>query len=245
MNDSVSPDLTSLYNSYNINIDKKPNHIAVIMDGNGRWANQQKKNRSFGHEAGVNSLKTAIQSAIEFGIPNISFWAFSTENWKRPKHEVNFLFTLFAKIIKKEINNLMKHGIKVKFYGFLQNIPTKTRDILDFCQEKTHNNHKIQVNIMINYGSKQEMLQSIEQIIDKKLPVTEENLRDNMITHDLPDPDILIRTSGEFRISNFLLWQLAYTELFFLDTLWPDFSRKDMISVLQEYSQRQRRFGGL
>jgi len=225
MNDSVSPDLTSLYNSYNINIDKKPNHIAVIMDGNGRWANQQKKNRSFGHEAGVNSLKTAIQSAIEFGIPNISFWAFSTENWKRPKYEVNFLFTLFAKIIKKEIGTLMKHSIKVRFYGFLQNIPTKTRDILDFCQEKTQNNHKIQVNIMINYGSKQEMLQSIEQIIDKKLPVTEENLRDNMITHDLPDPDILIRTSGEFRISNFLLWQLAYTELFFLDTLWPDFSR--------------------
>jgi undecaprenyl diphosphate synthase len=245
MNDSHPDSLLSLYNSYNINIKKKPHHIAIIMDGNGRWASLQKKKRSRGHTAGVDSLKIAIQTAIEFGITNLSFWAFSTENWKRPKYEINFLFSLFGKIIKKEINTLMMHGIKVRFYGFLQSLPIKTQETLCFCEKKTSANNKIQVNIMINYGSKQEILHSIEHIIDKKLPVTEENLRKNMLTHDLPDPDILIRTSGELRISNFLLWQLAYTELFFLETLWPDFSRKDMISVLQEYSQRNRRFGGI
>ncbi len=223
----------------------KPKHIAIIMDGNGRWAKSKNKPRSFGHKKGVNALKTTIKAAKEFGINYISFWAFSTENWKRPEKEISFLMNLISTVAKKELHNLTKNNIRLKFYGFINQLNKTTQKNIEKCEKDTLNNSSLQVNIMLNYGSKQEIIECIKKIVEQKLPITEETINKNLLTYDIPDPDILVRTSGEYRISNFLLWQISYSELFFSNTLWPDFNRNNFIEILQEFNKRNRRYGGL
>jgi undecaprenyl diphosphate synthase len=240
--------LASLCTTHHIEISKIPTHVAIIMDGNGRWAKQRNKPRTFGHQSGVSALKEAITSAAEFGIKYISFWAFSTENWKRPKKEVSFLMKLIKTVLLKELSSLKKNGVRIKFYGFFDVLPKDVQKSITKFESETQENTVIQVNIMLNYGSRQEITEAFKSISAKNLPltdITEETISNHLLTHDIPDPDILIRTSGEYRISNFLLWQLSYTELFFLDTLWPDFNRTHLIEVLQQFSQRDRRYGGV
>ena len=241
----IQPKIAELYKKNNIDIKKTPNHIAIIMDGNGRWAKNKKKPRTFGHQKGVESLKTTIKAAKEFNIKYISFWAFSTENWKRPQKEVTFLISLISKLILKELPSLKKNKIYVKFYGFIDQLPKKTQDNIKKCELETKENKELQVNIMINYGSRQEIIECFKKINKQQLPITEKTISQNLLTYDIPDPDILVRTSGEYRLSNFLLWQLSYSELFFTDTMWPDFNRKNFIEILQKFSNRERRYGGL
>ena len=237
--------LTSLCRKHDIDVNRLPAHIAIIMDGNGRWAKKKNRPRLFGHQQGANSLKKAIKSAASFGINYISFWAFSTENWKRPKTEIAFLMKLIKTITIKELPELKKNGVKLKFYGFLDALSPSVQKSVRFCESETQDNTKIQVNIMLNYGARQEIIAAVNAIQSKHLPITEETINDHLLTRDIPDPDILIRTSGEYRISNFLLWQISYTELFFLDVFWPDFDRSHFIDVLQKFCKRERRYGGL
>ncbi len=224
-----------------------PKHIAIIMDGNGRWAEQQKKPRTFGHKAGVSTLRETIKHCLEFKIKHLSVYAFSTENWKRPEKEVTFLLKLLATMINKELPHLIEQNIKVKIIGETHKLNDSLKKNIKKIEEQTQHCSTFQLNIMINYGSRQEIINGVNTILKKKpsKPITEEIFSQYLYTKDIPDPDILIRTSNEHRISNFLLWQISYSELYFHDSFWPDFSKEDLETILHDYQQRQRRFGGL
>ncbi len=200
------------------------NHVAFIMDGNGRWGQKRKKGRNFGHFKGVETVRKIVKKSIELRIPIITLYVFSTENWKRPKSEINFLFKLITSYFKKELHSVISNGIKINTIGKLSQLPTKIKQSIKNTSLKTKDNKKITVNLAINYGSRDEIVNACKKI---KKRINVNTLNKNLYTKNLPDPDILIRTGGHRRLSNFLLWQLAYTEVYFLNKLWPDFNSSD------------------
>jgi undecaprenyl diphosphate synthase len=220
------------------------NHVAFIMDGNGRWGIKKKKNRNYGHLVGVKTVQKIVEASIFFKVPIISFYVFSTENWKRPKSEIKYLFNLIKIYFKKEINNLIKNKIKIHISGRLKDLPLEIRQTLITATKKTKNNTKLIVNLAINYGSKNEIIDSVIKLNLKSKEITEENINHNLYSN-LPFPDILIRTGGQHRLSNFMLWQLAYTEIFFLDKLWPEFTKADLNRIIKKYRKIKRNFGGV
>ena len=221
----------------------KLNHVAFIMDGNGRWGKRKNKNRNSGHFAGVKTVKKIVEASIKSKIPIVTFYVFSTENWKRPKTEINFLFNLINSYFKSELKNVIKNGIKIKIIGEVSKLPNKLKIILKETVKKTEKNKGIIVNLALNYGSKKELINTFKKIKYKK--ITEKIVRNNLYTKNIPDPDILIRTGGKKRLSNFMLWQLAYSELYFLDKLWPDFTSKDLNKVLKNFYKIKRNYGGI
>ena len=219
------------------------NHIAFIMDGNGRWGERKKKNRNYGHIKGIETVKKVVKNSIRLKIPVITFYVFSSENWKRPKREINFLFKLIKNYFLKEITNIVNQGIKINIIGNINELSADIKLNLKKTIKLTKNNKRILVNLAINYGSKKEILQAINKI--KKQKINTKNFENNLYTNNLPDPDILIRTGGYQRLSNFLLWQLAYTELFFLKKLWPDFNNADLNKIINKFKKQKRNFGSI
>ena len=220
----------------------KLNHVAFIMDGNGRWGKKRNKSRNYGHLQGVKAVEKIVKGSIKLKIPIISFYVFSTENWKRPKSEIKYLFNLVNLYFKKELKNIIKNNIKINILGKLSSLPTTIKKELKVAVRKTKNNNKLIVNLAINYGSKTEILEAFKKINFKKQKLNIKNINDNLYVK-LPDPDILIRTGGKKRLSNFLLWQLAYSELYFLDKLWPDFNVNDLKKIIKNYRSIKRNFG--
>ena len=217
------------------------NHVAFIMDGNGRWGKRNKNSRNHGHVKGIETVKNIVKSSIQFKIPVVTFYVFSSENWKRPKKEVNFLFKLIKTYFSQEIENIKKQGIKLNIFGELKNLSKDVRKVLKNSVNFTKKNKKITVNLAINYGSKLEILNTCKKL--KKVNL--ENFEKNLYTKDQPFPDILIRTGGHNRLSNFMLWQLAYSEIFFLKKLWPDFKSSDLLRIIKKYKKIKRNFGGI
>ena len=220
----------------------KVNHVAFIMDGNGRWGKKKKRSRNFGHLKGVEVVKKVVQSSIKYKIPVVTFYVFSSENWSRPKREIDYLFRLINNYFSKEILNTIKEGIKINILGEIDKLPKDIKKTLKSAINKTKKNKKILVNLAINYGSKKEILIAIKK---NKKKVNQANFEENLFTKNIPYPDILIRTGGHQRLSNFMLWQLAYTELFFLKKLWPDFNSNDLIKIIKKYKKIKRNFGAI
>jgi undecaprenyl diphosphate synthase len=233
-----------------INLDKLPRHIAIIMDGNGRWAKQHGKPRVFGHQNGVKSVRETTEAAAELGVEYLTLYAFSTENWNRPKLEVNALMSLLVETLNKEIKTLNKNNIRLQAIGDISKLPKKTYKALLEGIENTKNNTRMTLVLALNYSAKWEILQAARDIAakakteDLKIEeLNEEVFANHLSTKGIPDPELLIRTSGETRISNFLLWQIAYTELLFVPTFWPDFRKPDLYKAIIDYQNRERRFG--
>ena len=222
----------------------KLNHVAFIMDGNGRWGKKRNKGRNFGHLNGVKTVKKIVQTSIKLKIPVLTFYVFSTENWKRPQSEINFLFSLIINYFKKELNNVVSNGIKINIIGQVNKLPLKIRSTLKEVVKFTKKNKKIVVNLAINYGSKVEIVNAFQKLKNKS-KISVNSLNNNLYTNQLPDPDILIRTGGHKRLSNFMLWQLAYAEIYFLDKLWPDFNDKDLKKVVNNFKKIKRNFGSI
>tara|TARA_B100000945_G_scaffold318095_2_gene322223 strand:+ start:1534 stop:2211 length:678 start_codon:yes stop_codon:yes gene_type:complete len=221
----------------------KVNHIAIIMDGNGRWGKKKGKSRNFGHLNGVKVIERIVKESIKIKIPILTFYTFSTENWKRPRKEINFLFSLIDKYFIKEINNLIANNIRIKIIGKIKVLPKKVKQRLLDSVKRTKNCKKILVNLAINYGSKDEITNAFMKIKKEKQSISIKNIEKNLYTSKLANPDILIRTGGKKRLSNFLLWQIAYSELYFLDKLWPDFSLKDYKKIINHFKKVKRNFG--
>ena len=221
------------------------NHIAIIMDGNGRWGKKKGKSRNFGHLKGVDVIEKLVKKSIKLKIPVLTFYTFSTENWKRPRKEITFLFKLIEQYFDKEINNLVKNDIKINILGNLKPLPVKIRNCLIESMLRTKNSKKIIVNLAINYGSKYEILNAHKQLRRKNTNISLKSFERNLYTKDLPKPDFLIRTGGEKRLSNFLLWQLAYSELYFIKKLWPDFTVSDYIKIIKDFKKVKRNFGNI
>ena len=221
------------------------NHVAIIMDGNGRWGLKKKKSRNSGHKAGLNTVENIIKHTIKNNIKFLTLYAFSTENWKRPQKEISFLFNLLQNFLKKKTNKLNKNGIKLKVIGDKNNFSNKLKKALINSEKITKNNKKLQINLALNYGAKNEILNAISLIKKKKISFTENNINKNLYTNDSPNPDILIRTGNTKRLSNFLLWQIAYTEIFFEKKLWPEFSTQDYNRILEKFKQLKRNFGSI
>ncbi len=220
----------------------KLNHIAFIMDGNGRWGKKKSKGRNFGHIKGVETVKKIVKASINLKIPFVTFYVFSSENWKRPKREIDFLFKLIQRYFSEEIDEIIKQGVKINILGDLNKLSSNIRSTLYKTINLTKKNKKIIVNLAINYGSRNEILNAFKK---NKKNLNIKNFEKNLYTYSMPDPDILIRTGGHKRLSNFLLWQLAYTELFFLDKLWPDFNSKDLKNIIIKFKKSIRNFGAI
>ena len=220
-------------------------HVAIIMDGNGRWGLKNKNSRNAGHKAGLKTVEKIIKETIKNKIKHLTLYAFSTENWRRPKKEIKFLFNLLENYLKNKILNLHKNGIKIKIIGNQKRLSKKLKKMLINAEKKTFNNKKLQINLALNYGSKDEIINSIKIIKQRKKKINISNINKNLYTKGIPDPDILIRTGNTNRLSNFLLWQIAYTEIFFEKKLWPDFSKKDYIKILLKYKKIKRNFGNI
>ncbi len=220
----------------------KLNHVAFIMDGNGRWGKKRKRGRNFGHINGVKTVQKIIESSAKLRIPFVTFYVFSTENWKRPKTEVNFLFKLIISYFKKELEKVILNGIKINILGKITQLPLKLRLSLKEVMYRTKKNKKIIVNLAINYGSQDEIVYAAKKT---KKNVNIHSIKKNLYTKNLPNPEILIRTGGHKRLSNFLLWQLAYAEIYFLDKLWPDFNGTDLKKIVNNYKKVKRNFGSI
>jgi len=236
--------------SENLNLQKIPQHIAIIMDGNGRWAEKQGRNRIIGHRKGAENLKQILQCCKNWGIDTLTVYAFSTENWSRPKVEIEFLMSLFENMLDRELQEMHSQGVCLKFLGDITPLPQSLQKLIERSILKTQNNREISFNVALNYGSRQEIVRACRNLAkmvrEGKLDpdaIDEGALQNSLYTANFPDPDLLIRTSGEMRLSNFLLWQLAYTEFYLTDTLWPDFGIEEFKLALKEYSSRDRRFG--
>ena len=235
-----------------VDVDKLPQHIAIIMDGNGRWAQKNSLPRSAGHQQGVEAIRDVIRTASGLGIQMLTLYAFSTENWKRPADEVSFLMRLLVDYLKKEIDELHQQGVVIKTIGDLNGFSDLVRNEISRAKDKTKSNSGLIMNIALNYGGRNEILRAVKEMLIQAQStsfdincVNEEWLHSFLDTNEMPDPDLLIRTSGEKRISNFLLWQIAYTELYFTDVLWPDFRGEHLKDAIWDYQNRQRRYGGL
>jgi len=220
-------------------------HVAIIMDGNGRWGVKHKQSRNAGHRAGLNTVDLIINHCINHKVEFLTLYTFSSENWKRPKHEITFLFKLLENFLKKKINKIIKKDIKVNFIGELNKLPTKLQKLIRLSEKKTFNKKTLQVNIALNYGSKMELINTVKKIKQKKITINEKNIDNNLYTKHLPDPDILIRTGDTHRLSNFLLWQLSYTEIFFEKKLWPDFTGNDFNKIINKFKSIKRNFGSI
>ena len=219
------------------------NHVAIIMDGNGRWALNRKKSRNYGHQQGLRTIEKIVDYAIKKKISYLTLFTFSSENWKRPKNEVNFLFKLLENYFKKNLLKVIKNGIKVKIIGNKLKLASNLRKIIKLAENKTKTNNIISVQLALNYGSKHEIINSFKKINKKKQKITIKNFEKNLYTSSFSDPDILIRTGGQRRLSNFLLWQIAYTEIFFINKMWPDFSINDFQKILNKFKKIKRNFG--
>ena len=222
-----------------------PEHVAIIMDGNGRWGIKRKNSRNYGHSVGVRVVDTIISEAILLKIKYLTLYTFSTENWKRPKSEITFLMKLLEKYIIKESKNIIKKKIKLKIIGNIKKFPNSLKSKLIKTEKLTKNNKKIQINIALNYGSKEEIVSTIKKLNKKSILISNKNISNNLYTANIPDPEILIRTGNRKRLSNFLLWQSSYTELYFEKKLWPDFTTKDFKKILLNFSKVKRSFGGI
>ena len=233
-----------------INKERLPKHVAIIMDGNGRWAKKQGFLRAFGHESGTKSVKEIIKASVEIGIENLTLYAFSTENWNRPKLEVDTLMKVLINALKKEVDTLQKHNIKLNAIGNLEMLPKTAQNQLLEVINLTKNNNTMTLTLALSYGSREELTNAV-RIISEKVKnniisidaIDDSIINEHLYTHNLPDVDLVIRTSGEHRISNFLLWQIAYAELYFTDILWPDFKEQDLYEAIISYQKRERRFG--
>ncbi len=218
------------------------NHVAIIMDGNGRWGLRNKKSRNAGHKAGINTVEKIIKETIRNNIKFLTLYAFSTENWKRPKKEIKFLFNLLEIFLKDKIDDLNKQKIKLKIIG-KKNFSSKLNNLLNKSEKKTYKNKRLQINLALNYGSKAELVYAFKELKKNKEIINEKNLKKYLQTKEIPDPDILIRTGDTKRLSNFLLWQLAYSEIFFEKKLWPDFNEKDYNNIIKKFKNIKRNFG--
>ena len=230
--------------------DKLPKHVAIIMDGNGRWAKQKGMLRVFGHENGTKAVRVVVETAAKLGVENLTLYAFSTENWNRPKVEVDTLMNLLIKSLKKELPTLLKNKIKLQTIGATSMLPNNAQMELEEVIQKTKENQAMTLTLALSYGSREELVATIKNIANKVKnniisleSIDESIINQHLYTHNLPDVDLLIRTSGEHRLSNFLLWQIAYAELYFVDVLWPDFSEKEFYKAIINYQNRERRFG--
>ncbi len=233
-------------------IDKKnlPVHIAIIMDGNGRWAQKQGMMRLFGHQAGVKTVKKIVEAARETGISVLTLYAFSTENWKRPADEVSGLMSLLKSYLQNELDSMLKNNVRLSSIGQLENLPAEVQKVLKKSIAETAGNNGLILNLALSYGGRIEVISAARQLAElclegkiKPTDIDEELFESKLYTADLPDPDLLIRTGGEARLSNFLLWQASYAEIYFTDTAWPDFTRDDLFAAINSFQQRQRRFG--
>ena len=223
-----------------------PSHIAIIMDGNGRWGLKKYNDRNKGHYYGLQNINKVIKNCIKLHIKYLTLYTFSTENWKRPKKEIEYLFFLFKFFYQKNFNKINKNNIRIKFIGDLKNIPADLKVIIKKIQEKTKNNNRITVVFAFNYGAKSELINAFKKIHkNKNNKISEKIISNNLYTKNMPDPDILVRTGGEKRLSNFLLWQLSYAELFFIEKSWPDFNFLDLKKIVNKFRGIKRRFGGL
>ena len=220
------------------------NHVAIIMDGNGRWGIKHKKSRNAGHKAGLDTVEKIIKASIKNKIKFLTLYAFSTENWKRPKKEINFLFNLLENFLTNRIEELHKQDIKLKIIG-VKNFSLKLNKLLNLSEKKTSKNQKLQINLALNYGSKIELINAIKKLKDNNEIINEKNLTKYLQTRDIPDPDLLIRTGDTKRLSNFLLWQAAYAEIFFEKKLWPDFTEKDYNKIIKNFKSIKRNFGNV
>ena len=218
------------------------NHVAIIMDGNGRWGLKHENSRNKGHKAGLKTVEKIIKTSINQEIKHLTLYAFSTENWKRPKKEVNYLLKLLENFLLKKINELNKQDIKLKIIGE-KKFSQKLNNLLKLSEKKTSKNNKLQINLAINYGSKNELINAVKLINKNKSTINEANLVKHLYTKNIPDPELLIRTGNTNRLSNFLLWQLAYSEIFFIKKLWPDFNENDYMKILNEFKKIKRNFG--
>ena len=218
-------------------------HVAIIMDGNGRWGIKKKKSRNFGHKAGLKTVEKIIKTSLKKNIPYLTLFAFSTEKWKRPQEEINFLLKLLENILKNKLEDLVKQNIKLKIIGNRSKFPNNIKKIISYSEEKTKNSNRLQINLALNYGSKSEIVDTIKKLIKNKKNITQKVISRNLYTSNMPDPDILIRTGNTKRLSNFLLWQLAYSEIFFEKKLWPDFNENDYSLILNKFKYIKRNFG--
>jgi undecaprenyl diphosphate synthase len=220
------------------------------MDGNGRWAKQKDKPRIFGHREGAESLRVILKACAEFGVKYLTVYAFSTENWERPREEVDFLMELFSNTIDNEMDALMKNSVRLQFLGRLAKFSPALQGKMQKSMDQTKNNNRITLNVMVNYGGRAEIVDAVNEIVESgtlnvERRIGEEDLQKHLYTRDIPDPDLLIRTANEMRVSNFLLWQIAYAELYITPVLWPDFRREQLQAAIEEYQKRERRFGKL
>ncbi len=222
-----------------------PEHVAIIMDGNGRWGLKKKKSRNYGHKKGLETVEKIIEAAVYKKIKYLTLFVFSTENWKRPVKEVNYLIRLLNKYIDKEISNLLKKNIKINVIGDISPFPNILKNKLKKISSLSKTNNKIQINMALNYGSRQEIIKAINSLNKNNLKINEKNINKFLYTHDVPEPEILIRTGNTKRISNFLTWQIIYSEIFFVKKMWPDFSKNDFYKIIENYKKIERKFGGL
>ncbi len=232
--------------------ERLPRHVAIIMDGNGRWAVQRGLPRYYGHKVGIESVREAVRTALDFGIEYLTLYAFSKENWRRPSEEVQMLMNIFRQVLRREVAELHRQGVKITMMGRIQDLPPDLQQEAFRSMELTKNNQRLKLYLAISYGGRAEIVDAVRKIaklvkngeLDIE-QIDEDSFRNFLYCPELPDPDLLIRTSGEERISNFLLWQIAYTELYITPTLWPDFRRNEFIAALTDYASRERRFGGV
>ncbi|MDC1082734.1 polyprenyl diphosphate synthase [Candidatus Pelagibacter sp.] len=220
-------------------------HVAIIMDGNGRWGIKHKNSRNLGHREGLNTVEDIIKESIKHKIKYLTLYTFSTENWRRPKKEILFLFTLLENFLLKKIGELIKNGIRLKIIGDKKKFSKKLQNLLFKSEKETSKNNKLQINLALNYGSKDEIIDAIKLSLKTKKKITKKNIENNLYTKNIPNPDILIRTGNTNRLSNFLLWQLAYTEIFFEKKLWPDFKKNDFKKILRKFKSLKRNFGAV
>jgi undecaprenyl diphosphate synthase len=220
-------------------------HVAIIMDGNGRWGVKNKGSRNKGHTEGLKAIEDIIKESLKQKINYLTLYAFSTENWKRPKKEINFLFKILENFLLKKTKNLIRNGIKLIIIGNKKKFSIQLQKIIKDSEKKTSGNKKLQINLALNYGSKEEIVNSCKNLLKRKKLITEKNIEDNMYTKNIPNPEILIRTGNTNRLSNFLLWQIAYTEIFFIKKLWPEFNTKDYKKILNKFKLLKRNFGSV
>lgn len=236
-----------------LDLKRLPAHVAIIMDGNGRWARQRNFPRLLGHKAGIDPVRTTVETCAQLGLEALTLYAFSVENWKRPRHEIEGLWRLLRFYLRRELPNLMRNNIQLAAIGRLESLPDSVQEELRDVMNKTAHNRGMRLNLAINYGGRTELVDAVNSILDNarlegnldSLEISEESIAGHLYTAGLKDPDLLIRTSGEMRLSNFLLWQIAYAELYVTDTLWPDFTRTELLEAILDYQNRERRFGGL
>ena len=243
--EALAPGSEDLALARAIDAGRIPAHIAIIMDGNGRWAQQRNLPRVAGHKEGVPAVRTTVETCAQLGIGALTLYAFSVENWKRPRMEVDTLWRLLRVYLRSELALMMRHDIRFTALGRLEELPAHVRTELDDVTNRTSGNRGLRLNLAINYGGRAELVDAVKALVRDEVEVTEQAISARLYTAGQPDPDLLIRTSGEMRISNFLLWQIAYAELYVTETLWPDFTRAELLRAILEYQKRDRRYGGI